>query len=174
MDWRRLADQLETSGGVLVDLFADADDAEVRWKPAPERWSMLEVLAHLWDEEKDDFRRRLTLTLEDPGREWPPIDPQRWVRERRYNERDLAEALAGFRRERAASLSWLRGLSQTGLAEPAWDRQHEHASVGSLRAGDLLASWVAHDYLHLRQIATLRIEYLAVKAAPYSTRYATP
>lgn len=169
MDWQRLANQLETSGGILSDLFTDVDDDEVRWKPAPERWSMLEVLGHLWDEEKDDFRRRLALTLQDPAGEWPPIDPEGWARERRYNERDLPESLAGFRQERAASLTWLRGLG-----EPAWDRGHEHAALGVLRAGDLLASWTAHDYLHIRQITNLRLEYLKVKAAPYSTRYAMP
>ncbi len=169
MEWRRLADQLETSGRILQDLFVDVEDDEVRWRPAPGRWSMLEVLVHLWDEEKGDFRRRLSLTFEDPAREWPPIDPEGWVRERRYNQRDLAESLAGFRQERAASLAWLRGLE-----EPDWDLGHEHPALGVLRAGDLMAAWTAHDYLHIRQISNLRIEYLGVKAAPYSTRYAMP
>ncbi len=169
MEWQRVADRLETSGRILLDLFTGVDDGEARWKPAPERWSMLEVLVHLGDEEKDDFRPRISSTLEDPAREWPPIDPEGWVRERRYNERDLSESLAGFRRERAASLEWLRGL-----AEPAWERAHEHPSLGVLRAGDLLAAWVAHDGLHIRQISGLRVEYLSVQAAPYSTRYAAP
>lgn len=169
MEWQRLVNQLEASSRVLLDLFDDVDDDEVRWKPAPERWSMLEVLVHLWDEEKDDFRHRLSLTLEDPALEWPPIDPEVWARERRYNERDPAEALAGLRQERAASLVWLRGLDQRD-----WQRGHEHGARGVLRAGDLLASWTAHDVLHLRQLSNLRIEYLSFKAAPYSTRYAIP
>ncbi len=169
MEWRRLADQLEISGRILQDLFVDVEDDEVRWRPAPERWSMLEVLVHLWDEEKDDFRHRLALTLDDPTRDWPPIDPEGWVRERRYNQRDPAEALAGFRQERVASLAWLRGLE-----EPAWDRGHEHPALGVLRAGDLMAAWTAHDLLHIRQLSNLRIEYLGVTAAPYSTRYAMP
>ncbi len=169
MDWRQLADRLAASGGILPDLFTGVDEAEARWQPAPERWSMLEVLVHLADEEREDFRRRISSTLEDPARAWPPIDPEGWVRERRYNERDLAAALADFRRERAASLEWLRGL-----VEPDWDRAHEHPSLGVLRAGDLLASWVAHDDLHIRQILQLRVDYLGVRAAPFSTRYAMP
>ncbi len=169
MEWQRLVNQLEISGRILTDLFTDVGDDELRWKPAPERWSMLEVLVHLWDEEKEDFRHRLRLTLEDPAREWPPIDPEGWPCERRYNHRDLAEALDGFRRERAASLAWLRGLDA-----PAWDRAHEHPALGVLRAGDLLAAWTAHDVLHVRQISNLRIDYLKVEAAPYSTRYAMP
>ncbi len=169
MEWQRLVNQLETSGRILADIFIDTGDDELRWKPSPERWSMLEVLVHLWDEEKDDFRHRLALTLEDPLQEWSPIDPEGWVDERRYNQRDPAAALAGFRQERAASLEWLRGLDH-----PAWGHGHEHPQLGVMRAGDLMASWTAHDYLHIRQISNLRIEYLAVKAAPYSTRYAMP
>ena len=169
MKGKWLTHQLETSGRILAAFFTDAEDDEVRWKPAPERWSMLEVLCHLRDEEKDDFRRRLSLTLEDPTRDWPPIDPEGWARERRYNERDLAESLAGFERERSASLAWLRSLD-----EPSWDRDHEHPALGVLRAGDLLASWAAHDVLHIRQITNLRIAYLKLQAAPYSTRYAMP
>ena len=169
MEWKRLTDQLETSGRILADLLTGVDDGEARWKPAPERWSILEVLVHLWDEEKQDFRRRLGLTLEDPKREWPPIDPEGWARERRYNERDVPEALDGFRRERTASVAWLRSLR-----EPDWSRSHEHPALGLLRAGDLLAAWAAHDYCHIRQISNLRLEYLEVRAAPYSTRYAMP
>ncbi len=169
MEWRRLVDQLEASGKTLADLFVDVDDGELRWRPSPERWSMLEVLVHLWDEEKEDFRPRLASTLEDPARDWPPIDPEGWVRERRYYRRDLAEALDGFRAERAASLAWLRSLES-----PDWDSAHEHGDLGVLRAGDLLAAWTAHDVLHIRQVANLRIEYLGVKTAPYSSRYAMP
>ncbi|MCP3961494.1 MAG: DinB family protein [bacterium] len=169
MEWQELVNRMEATGRILADLFAGVGDEELRWKPAPERWSMLEVLVHLWDEEKDDFRHRLALTLDDPAREWPAIDPEGWVRERRYNERDPAEALAGFRHERAASLAWLRGLD-----EPVWDSAHEHPALGVLRAGDLLAAWTAHDLLHIRQLSNLRIDYLSIEAAPYSTRYAIP
>ena len=40
---------------------------QARWKPAPERWSILEVLNHLYDEEREDFRQRLDFTLHRPG-----------------------------------------------------------------------------------------------------------
>jgi hypothetical protein len=169
MNWRRRVDQLEKSGKILCDLFEDVDEAEIRWKPTPERWSMLEVLVHLWEEEPEDFRRRVALTLEDPAQAWPTIDPEGWVAGRRYNQRDPAEALAGFARERASSLTWLRGLE-----EPDWEGKHHHSELGDLRAGDLFAAWVAHDFLHIRQISTLRVEYLARSMAPYSIRYAAP
>ena len=169
MEWRGMVDRLEASGRILAELFVGVPDEELRWKPTPERWSMLEVLVHLWEEEKDDFRHRLALTLEDPEREWPTIDPEGWVGERGYNQRDSSEALAGFRQERADSVTWLRGLGK-----PEWDAAYEHPSLGFLRAGDLLAAWTAHDLLHIRQVSNLRMDYLDLEVAPYSTRYAMP
>ena len=67
MDWQRRIDQLERSGRILLQLFEDVEEPELRWKPSPERWSLLEVMVHLWDEEKEDFRYRLFRTLEDWG-----------------------------------------------------------------------------------------------------------
>ena len=77
-----------------------------------------------------------------------------------------ARALDAFLRERAASLEWLRGLH-----EPNWDATY-HARWGVLRAGDLLAAWLAHDHLHVRQLNELHYAYLAQQAAPYSVEYA--
>jgi len=160
---------LAASGHALCDLYTDVSVEQSRWRPAAEKWSLLEILCHLGDEEREDFRQRVRLTLEDPSVDWPPIAPQGWVNVRSYNERDLAGALADFERERVASLDWLRGLEA-----PSWENARRHPVAGSLRAGDLLASWVAHDLLHMRQIVSTRLAYLNEKAAPYSTAYALP
>lgn len=130
-------------------------------------WSILEVVNHLADEEVEDFRARLRSTLEDPAREWAPIDPERAVRDRAYQERDPAESLRRFRAAREESLAWLRALP-----EPRWDNAKTHPRAGTLHAGDLLASWAAHDARHLQQIAK-RLHLLAAHhGAPYSVEYA--
>ncbi len=158
--------RLAASVRVFEGLVEGVSDEQARWKPAPERWSMLEVLNHLYDEEREDFRQRLDYTLHRPGEAWPRIDPQGWVTERRYNERDLNESRRNFPRERELSLSWLKGLS-----EPNWDSAHERPQA-VLAAGDILASWVAHDLLHVRQLARLHYEYVSLVSAPYRTDYA--
>lgn len=165
----QLADQLEISGRHLCQQLEGVGDAQARWKPNPEKWSILEVLVHLVEEEQFDFLPRILSTLEDPARPWPPIDPEGWVTERRYNERDPEETLAAFKRERAASLESLRSLDP-----PLWDNAYHIADLGKIRAGDLMVSWLAHDQLHLRQIANLKALWLAEQAAPFSTRYAMP
>jgi len=161
------AERLEANAQVFVHLYAAVSAEAAAWKPSPERWSLLEVLCHLLDEEREDFRARLRLTLDDPMADWPPIDPEGWVRARGYAARSLAATLESFRAERSESVRWLRGLSSV-----AWDRTHRHPRLGSLRAGDLLGSWLAHDLLHVRQIARLHYERTVLEVAPYAVEYA--
>lgn len=151
---------------------ACVSDADLRFKPShpgiPQGpWCILEILNHLADEETDDFRIRLTLTLSNPAAPWPAIDPQGWAVSRSYLEQDPGETLDRFTTERARSVQWLRSLRN-----PDWTRAHNHPKHGPIRAGDLLSSWAAHDALHLRQIAK-RLHELAARDAPeFSTRYA--
>ena len=147
-------------------LVAGMSLAEARARPAPQAWSALEVICHLYDEEREDFRQRLDIILHRPSEPFPPIDPSGWVGARRYNERDLAEMLDRFAAERARSLAWLKGLSA-----PNWDAEYTN-EFGSMKAGDMLAAWVAHDNLHARQLVELRRSRLVSLAAPYDAGYA--
>jgi hypothetical protein len=141
---------------------------QARWRPASDKWSILEVVNHLYDEEREDFRQRLELVLRDPKQPWPPIDPRGWVTSRGYNERELDLSLNNFLAEREKSLAWLRQLS-----EPNWQNSNEGPN-GILTAGDLLASWLAHDFLHVRQLARLHWQYVGAIADPHQTTYGGP
>jgi hypothetical protein len=140
--------------------------AEARFKATPESWSVLEVVCHLYDEEREDFRQRLDIILHRPTERWPPIDPVGWVTMRRYNERNLAETLDSFLAEREKSLTWLKSLST-----PNWEAEYS-APFGSIKAGDVLASWVAHDTLHTRQLLELRRGRIVSLAEPFDVGYA--
>jgi len=159
----RLGHQAEA----IARLVEGIDEAQARHKPGPNDWSILEVINHLYDEETEDFRIRLQLTLDDPQQPWPPNDPVRKVTERNYNSRELGASLENFLDERTVSIEWLRSLE-----EPNWDNEHFIPQVGSLRAGDILASWVAHDLLHLRQLIELHFAYQRDFALPFSVEYA--
>ncbi|AWN22736.1 DinB family protein [Deinococcus irradiatisoli] len=155
-----LVQALERSGNAVALLASHLSDDEARWQPGPGRWSALEIINHLADEESADFRTRLALLLHAPREAWPPIDPQRWVQQRRYNERSLLPSVERFLTERQASLQQL-----LSWAEPEWQ-----ARRGSLSAADLAASWQAHDLLHLRQLAEVR--YLYLETQGYNLEYA--
>lgn len=133
---------------------------DARFKPAPEHWSVLEICCHLLDEEREDFGARVRSTLEDPKRAWPDLNHDQIAERRGYNTRELAPIVDAFTSERAKSVAWLRGLVKSD-----WSKTYEHPTFGPLRAGDLMASWAAHDALHLRQIAK-RIFNLTQRDAP--------
>lgn len=169
MDRRTLTARLAAGPETFSALTRGLDEDDAHWRPGPDRWSVVEVIAHLADEERLDFRMRLELTLHDPDRDWPPIDPEGWVRDHDYQARRLDEVLEDFVTERRASLSWLDGLE-----EPRFDRAHEHPRLGPLRAGDLLSAWVVHDLLHVRQLTALHRARVLADTAPYSADYAGP
>ncbi len=154
--------------GVFEGLVRGVSVEQARWKPAPEKWSILEVVNHLYDEEREDFRQRLELVLADPAKPWPPIAPRDWVTTRGYNDRDLDTSLDNFFAEREKSLAWLQQLSS-----PNWQNSNEGPN-GRLTAGDMLASWLAHDFLHVRQLARLQWQYVGAIADPYQTAYGGP
>ena len=158
--------QMASNAKTVQALLQDVSVEQARWKPRAEDWSSLEVVTHLWDEEIEDFRAHLDLILHHPDQPWPSIDPQGWVTERRYNERDPAESLEGFLRAREESLAWLKGLSA-----PDWEVVYE-APFGQIAAGDMLAAWVAHDLLHTRQLVELQWAHTTWRVEPYRVRYA--
>src|SRR3954447_25500713 len=117
----RLGNQAEA----IARLAEGIDSDQARHKPGPNDWSILEVINHLYDEEIEDFRIRLQLTLEDPQQPWPPNDPVRKVTERAYNSRNLSASLEKFLDERTVSIEWLRDLEA-----PKWENKHVIANVG--------------------------------------------
>ena len=148
MNAAQLIDSLARFPDVLSGALGGLDPERARWRPEGGGWSLLDIAHHLADEEVEDFRMRLERTLRDPAEEWPGIDPEARVLGRREDPSTIEQVLARFRSERARSVDWLRSLET-----PDWTLGHRHPSLGELRAGDLLLSWVEHDWLHLRQVA---------------------
>ena len=161
------ADRLAYQAHVIGALAAGVDEEAAHWRPAADAWNIVEVLNHLYDEEREDFRTRFDLTLHQPEADWPAIDPQGWVTVRAYDARTIAASLHDFLGERERSIAWLRTLGELDL-----DREHRHPLFGSMSAGELLAAWLAHDCLHIRQLNEIRYGWLAAMTAPYVVAYA--
>lgn len=166
MEFETLYQDLAHGAEIIRALVLGVTQAEAQVKPAPESWSILEVICHLVDEEREDFRQRIDFMLNRPGEIWPPIHPGAWVTERKYNERDLEQSLHDFLAERSTSLLFLKGLESAN-----WNAS-TMTQFGERKAGDLLGSWVAHDNLHMRQLVELRRVRLQKITDPYDIRYA--
>jgi hypothetical protein len=166
IDAEALLAMFESNTGRIRSLVEGVTPEQGRWKPDPKSWSILEVINHLYDEEREDFRVRLDIILHRPDQAWPPIDPQGWVTSRAYQERELAPSLQSFLDERASSLDWLRGLTVSD-----WQAGYQ-TRFGLIRAGDMFAAWVAHDTLHMRQLVELHRAYILLLTEGYDTQYA--
>ena len=153
---------------VLEPLLAGLDEATARTRPAEGEWSPVEILCHLRDEESEDFGARLRVIL-DGTSEFTPIDPQRWAVERRYHDAKLPEVLEALRVRRQASLEMLASVSPKAL-----EGSRPHKRLGTLSGGDILAAWVAHDRIHLTQLAGTLARLWTLRWAPLHSEYAGP
>ncbi|HTF06088.1 MAG TPA: DinB family protein [Bacteroidia bacterium] len=143
--------QLDRNAPVLFGMFSSVPPEHRTWRSAPEKWCALEILCHLYDEEREDFRARTKHVLETPGEPMPGIDPVALVTERKYIEQNYDTMLASFLQERKNSIAWLNSLEN-----PNWDSTYQHPKVGPLKARMFLTNWLEHDYLHMRQLLTLK------------------
>ena len=107
MDIKLFTEQLSESAYSIEQVLKNLTQEQAQWKPAPEKWSIIEVINHLYDEEIEDFRDRLDMILHNPGEKWKPNNPEAWVTEREYNKRDLDKSLKNFHNERRKPITWL-------------------------------------------------------------------
>lgn len=155
MNAEYIISQLEKNSSIFKALFEIHDHDFIKWKPGTEKWCMLEIVCHLCDEEREDFRMRADLALHRSHEELQPIDPQGWVITRKYMEQDFFTKFKEFLHEREKSIHWLKALN-----EPIWDAFFTHPKLGKISAYYILSNWLAHDYLHFKQIIRLKYDYL--------------
>lgn len=155
MDYNYIIDALENNHSIFFNLLKAQKKEAYLWRPSADHWCLLEIICHLYDEEKEDFRTRLRTTLETPGILPPAINPAGWITERKYIERNYEIMLHKFLDERTESVHWLRSLEK-----PQWENSYIHPSLGTVTAHHFINNWLAHDYLHIRQITRLKYNYL--------------
>ncbi len=146
---------LTDNHGVFEKLLKRVPKEAYLWRPPGGSWSLLEVVCHLYDEEREDFRARTRLALHPGQGPLRPINPQAWVTERGYYSQDYPRMLENFLKEREQSALWLNALER-----PDWSLAFLHPELGPMTAHRLLANWLAHDYHHIRQINRIKYGYL--------------
>jgi hypothetical protein len=167
MEFQTLYQELANSTEMIRALLAGISQVDAKIKPGPGKWSILEVVCHLYDEEREDFREHLDFILHRQDKDdWHPIAPQAWVKLRKYNGRKFSIMRKKFFVEREKSLVWLNKMRNSD-----WNITYK-SKFGSMRAGDMFASWVAHDNLHVRQLVELRRARIERIAKPARIRYA--
>jgi len=155
MEPQLIYNELARNKDVFYNLLKDISKREYIWSQEKGKWCLLEIVCHLYDEEKEDFRTRVKCVLDDPNIPPPAFNPLVWVKERNYIDQDYNQVLDNFLAEREKSVSWLNSLKS-----PKWDNTYHHPKIGPMSAQLFLSNWLAHDYLHIRQIVKLKFDLL--------------
>jgi hypothetical protein len=133
----------------LARLIEGVPAARLRKRPAPDKWSVSEILAHLADGEiVGAFRLRLILGA--PGSPIVAYDQDAWVTSGHYDTRDPRKSVDQFRVLREANLALLESITPD-----QWKQYGVHSERGTESIEHIVRMFAGHDLNHLRQIESI-------------------
>ena len=141
-------DLLEETPSILRGLKRELSHEDAVWKPAPDRFSAAEVLAHLSHSEGHCYRMRLDRFMSEDLPEFEPDDAQMHLD--LYRGADPEASFDRFEAQREINVEYLRTLPRS-----AGERRAHHQSAGEITLQQMLHEWAMHDLGHIRQFAEL-------------------
>lgn len=139
---------LEQTPNLLRAIVARATPEDLDWQPAPGRWSIGMVLAHLTDVEETGYASRFRAMAEQENPFLPAYDQLTLFRSR--TKFDARAELDKFECQRRETLAWLKSLPDT-----VGTRSGRHEELGVLTFLQLLNEFAFHDLGHVRQVIEL-------------------
>ena len=120
--------------------------AKLRKRPAPEKWSVAEILAHLADVEIV-IGWRMRAILGAPGTAVQAYDQNAWNASLHYDKRDPRKDLVQQRVLREANLALLKTLTPE-----QWKQSGMHSERGQESIEQIVKMIAGHDLNHIQQI----------------------
>jgi hypothetical protein len=130
----------------LAKLMKKVTSAKARKRPAPGKWSIAEILAHLADTEVA-MGWRMRMVVSQPGSTLQPFDQDAWAAAMRYEKRDPRKSLDQYRGAREANVALLKSL-----APADWKKSGMHPERGEQTVETIVRMTAGHDLNHLAQI----------------------
>ena len=154
---------LERTPSVLKILLSDLDDDWIMNNEGPDTFSPYDVVGHLIQGEKTDWRDRTTMILEYGTKKvFIPFD--RFAQFEDSNGKSLPQLLNEFEKLRNESLSWLQSLN---LTQTEFDKKGIHPELGEVTLKQLLSTWVIHDLTHIAQITRVMAKQYKEEIGPW-------
>ncbi len=130
----------------LAKLLKGVSPAKARKRPAPGKWSIAEIVAHIADTELvGGYRMRATLG--QPGTPIIGFDQDSWVTALHYDKRDLKKSFEQYRALREANLALLKSLTPE-----QWKHEGLHSERGPESVETMARMYAGHDINHFEQI----------------------
>ena len=117
-----------------------------QFKPAPNRWSIHEIIVHLADSEANSFAR-CRCFIAEPGKTIMAYDQDLWASRCDYHRQSTEDALELFRLLRKMSYDLIRRLP-----EAAWNSSVNHPEVGTMSYDQWLVIYEEHVRKHIGQM----------------------
>jgi hypothetical protein len=137
---------LAATGKQLEKLIKGKPAARLRKRPAPEKWSAGEILAHLADVEIVQSWRIRSI-LGNPGTPIQAFDQDAWVTAGHYSKRDAKKSVEQFRVLREANLALLKTITPD-----QWKHHGLHSERGEETIDRIVHMLAGHDLNHLDQL----------------------
>ena len=152
---------------VLAALVEGLSAEHLGQRPAPGKWCIREIVAHLADDELVGAYR-IRLILSAPGTAIQAFDQDVWARTGRYSTRVIIDSLVLYRTLRFANLKLLQSLTAQ-----EWDMFGVHAERGIESLRDIAMYFAGHDINHFRQIELIRRRLGTATLESGATEHAT-
>jgi DinB family protein len=146
-------DEAEKGPKKLAAAVSGLSDKILRYKPAPGKWCILEIVGHLADVEIV-YAYRTRQMIADKKPVIAPIDQDDWTKNLGYLEASPAELVAQYGLNRHHNLRLLRRLKPDDLKKSAW---HPERNI-NVDLEDMVQRLASHDASHLDQIERLKKE----------------
>lgn len=128
--------------------------AQLRRRPARDKWSILEILGHLHDTEVV-YGYRWRMMAAEPGAVIQAYDQARWVRDLRHRSADAKRLIEQIRAMRQGSLEFLARVPRR-----QWKKRYGfHTERGRETLERSVRQSAGHDGNHLAQILAIRKKY---------------
>lgn len=142
--------KLQASAAKKIDkLIKGASAAHLRKRPAPQKWSVAEILAHLADAEIV-IGYRIRIILGAPGTPIQAFNQDDWVTAGHYERRDPRKSLEQFRVLRETNLALYNWLTPE-----QWKHHGMHSERGEESVELIVRMTAGHDLNHIQQIGRI-------------------
>jgi hypothetical protein len=115
---------------MLIETLEDIPKKMWKFKPAPNEWSVHEIIIHLADSETNAALRARRLVAE-PGRPIMAYDQDVWAEKLNYHERDTKDALKMIKFARKTTYKLLKSLPEAvfenSIIHPEYDKPYTFA-----------------------------------------------